>query len=728
MKNHTIPRPVRAFLVLLLLISGVIAFWSGMYTLAFWDDIWSDATYQESSHSYGYLRQYRSDVQELLSLEHQTKNESLTYSQSKSLEALRERLLPENTNFRYQVHDSNGNLLMGNLDGRDIEDVVSLLYLYQYDGQFEPEPTFEDDYFIRQTNESYILCVVTGEETLVFDPSQMTEEELSGSEQYGWRWEWDSAVDDSMSPETVLRSGSWYRSDSDDVRNQECLSYTIEYGLPNQLTVADVFSDQEANYYSALTVVRDLMPVFALFLAITLSLFVLLMRSAGWQKGTDHIVIRARDRWWYELYLAVGFALLMLVLSLGDSISSAYTFSDYPFRAIVTLAIFSFLIAYLVYLLADTTAVRLKAHCLGATSITLRGWRSILRFCRGLWRALLQLPLYGRAVVFFLLYLVGTLLTGATVLLIPFYQGAVLYAICRWIKQWRTIRAAASQVAEGNMDCQIDTKGMYHDLKEHAEQLNSLSNGLNKAVNERMKSEHFKSELITNVSHDLKTPLTSIINYVDLLKKTDIQDPKALEYIEVLDRKSQRLKKLTEDLVEASKASTGSLTVNREHLNVGQLVDQALAEYTDRLAASGLTPVMTLPEEAAYVSADGRHLWRVIDNLLSNCCKYAMPGTRVYLDVARWDGQVILSMKNISREALNVPADALMERFVRGDASRTTEGSGLGLSIARSLTELQGGSFRLAIDGDLFKAVVTFPEAPAQPELPSIPEHGAAPQ
>ncbi len=713
MKNHAIHRPIRALLVLLLLISGVIAFWSGMFTLAFWDEIWSSATYQESSRSYDYLRQYRNDVQELLSLEHQTEHKPLTYSQGKALEALRERLLPENTNFRYQVHDSDGNLIMGNLNSGSIEDAVSVLY--QYDDSLEPEYTVEDDYFIRLSDQYYILCVATSEGELVFDPSQMTAEELSGSEQYGWRWEWDPAVDENGAPEAEPQAGSWFRSDSDDIRAQDRLSYTIEYGLPSQLTVDDGFSRQEAGYDSMLIAARDMMPFFALSLAVAAVLFLLLMRSAGWRKGTDHIVVRTRDRWWYELYLTVGVALLTLVLSLGDSISSAYTFSDYPLRAIVTLAIFSLLIAYFVYLLADTTAVRLKAHIFWPTTMVLWCWRHIRRACRSLWRALLQLPLYGRAVVFFLLYLVGTLLTGATLILIPFYQGAVLYAICRWIKQWRTIRAAASQVAEGNVDCQIDTKGMYHDLKEHAEQLNSLSDGLNKAVNERMKSEHFKSELITNVSHDLKTPLTSIINYVDLLKKTDIQDPKALEYIEVLDRKSQRLKKLTEDLVEASKASTGNLTVNREHLNVGQLADQALAEYADRLAASGLTPVMTLPEEAAYVSADGRHLWRVIDNLLSNCCKYAMPGTRVYLDVARWDGQVILSVKNISHEALNVPAESLMERFVRGDASRTTEGSGLGLSIARSLTELQGGSFRLSVDGDLFKAVVTFPEEPVQP-------------
>ena len=226
-----------------------------------------------------------------------------------------------------------------------------------------------------------------------------------------------------------------------------------------------------------------------------------------------------------------------------------------------------------------------------------------------------------------------------------------------------------------------------------------------------MKSERFKAELITNVSHDLKTPLTSIINYVNLLKTTQQADPQAREYIEVLDRKSQRLKKLTEDLVEASKASTGALSVNREKIGMVQLLDQALGEYEERLEGKRLTVVRTLPEGECYVYADGRHLWRVMDNLLSNCAKYALEGTRVYMEILRGKGSVSLSVKNISREPLNVPPERLMERFVRGDESRTTEGSGLGLSIAKSLTELQGGTFQLVVDGDLFKAVVTLPQA-----------------
>jgi signal transduction histidine kinase len=231
---------------------------------------------------------------------------------------------------------------------------------------------------------------------------------------------------------------------------------------------------------------------------------------------------------------------------------------------------------------------------------------------------------------------------------------------------------------------------------------------MTKAVNERMKSERFKTELITNVSHDLKTPLTSIVSYVDLLKQEDIDSEKAREYIDVLDRQSQRLKKLTTDLVDASKASSGVLTVNLEQVDLGELLRQSAGEYAERFALGRLEPVLTIPETDTVVTADGRLLWRVLDNLLTNVVKYALPGTRVYMDLTAREGQTVVSVKNISREALNIPAEELMERFVRGDASRSSDGSGLGLSIARSLMELMGGELRLTLDGDLFKAELIF--------------------
>ena len=228
------------------------------------------------------------------------------------------------------------------------------------------------------------------------------------------------------------------------------------------------------------------------------------------------------------------------------------------------------------------------------------------------------------------------------------------------------------------------------------------------AVARQMKSERMKTELITNVSHDLKTPLTSLISYVDLLKKEGLTSERAPEYLDVLDRQSQRLKKLTEDLVEASKASTGNIQAKLEDTDVNLLLSQAVGEYSERLAAASLTPVTTLDIAEPHILVDGRLLWRVFDNLLSNVTKYALPGTRVYLTTEARDGKVFVTFRNVSREPLNISAEELMERFVRGDASRNTEGSGLGLSIARSLTELNGGSLALTVDGDLFKATLVF--------------------
>ena len=253
------------------------------------------------------------------------------------------------------------------------------------------------------------------------------------------------------------------------------------------------------------------------------------------------------------------------------------------------------------------------------------------------------------------------------------------------MRQLKTLQTAAQKLAAGDLTYTVDTEKMYPVLKEHGDNLNAVSVGMSRAVNERMKSERFKTELITNVSHDLKTPLTSIVSYVDLLKKEPTESEAAREYIEVLDRQSQKLKKLTTDLVDASKASSGALPVNLEKIDLGELLRQSAGEYTEKFAAASITPVLNAPEAETYVTADGRLLWRVLDNLLGNAVKYAQSGTRLYLELTPGETETVLTLKNISREPLNIPAEELMERFVRGDGSRHTDGSGLGLSIAESV-------------------------------------------
>ena len=269
---------------------------------------------------------------------------------------------------------------------------------------------------------------------------------------------------------------------------------------------------------------------------------------------------------------------------------------------------------------------------------------------------------------------------------------------------------SAKRMGKGDLDTKVDDKYLTGAFKSFAGDLNDLAGVAVVAAQKQLKSERMKTELITNVSHDIKTPLTSIINYVDLLQKPHTPEEEKT-YLEVLNRQSQRLKKLIEDLMEMSKASTGNLTADITKLDAVESVNQALGEFADKLEKAQLTPVFRHPEESVAMMADGRLAWRVLSNLLSNTVKYALPGTRVYIDVMALEGKVIISLKNISRDELNVDADELMERFVRGDDSRNTEGSGLGLNIAKTLMELQKGQLQLLVDGDLFKVTLIFPGA-----------------
>ncbi|MBE6948490.1 MAG: HAMP domain-containing histidine kinase [Ruminococcaceae bacterium] len=272
----------------------------------------------------------------------------------------------------------------------------------------------------------------------------------------------------------------------------------------------------------------------------------------------------------------------------------------------------------------------------------------------------------------------------------------------------RKIQKSGKKIADGEIEYRLDTKHMFGDFKEFGETLNGISEGMGRAVEDKLKSERFKTELITNVSHDIKTPLTSIINYVDLIKKEKPENESVKQYVDVLDRQSSRLKKLIEDLIEASKASTGNLKVTLVPCDLNVLLTQIIGEYEDSMRARALELVVDCPDHATMISADSRHLWRVIDNLINNIRKYAMEGTRVYITLTADETKAYIIFKNISKSPLNITSDELMERFTRGDSSRNTEGSGLGLSIAKSLTEIQNGIFSLDIDGDLFKATLTF--------------------
>ncbi len=275
----------------------------------------------------------------------------------------------------------------------------------------------------------------------------------------------------------------------------------------------------------------------------------------------------------------------------------------------------------------------------------------------------------------------------------------------------QTVVEGMRQLGRGNLDYKVDTADLSSTNRELAEVVNAMGEGLQLAVEARMKNERMQADLITNVSHDIKTPLTSIVNYVDLLKREKIDNSRVQAYLEVLEQKSQRLKQLTEDLVEASKVSSGNVHMEFLTLNLCELIQQVNGEFDERLAARKLDLICSLPRGSVLVGADPRYLWRVMENLYSNAAKYAMPGSRVYVEVVQREETVEFLMKNMSEQPLNIQADELMERFVRGDSSRTTEGSGLGLSIARNLVRLMKGNFEIFVDGDLFKVQITFPGA-----------------
>lgn len=345
-----------------------------------------------------------------------------------------------------------------------------------------------------------------------------------------------------------------------------------------------------------------------------------------------------------------------------------------------------------VYALAD--GVRKMGHKIGG------GINSFLRKLPMTWQWLLA---GGVLLAVFLM----SIMTGSVFLVMVFvalFVAAIVYgAHCFGVLMDRTKR-----MSRGDLHAQAEDKSLVGSFQEFAEDLNALGGVAVVAAQKQLKSERMKTELITNVSHDIKTPLTSIINYVDLLQKPHSPEEEA-QYLEVLARQSDRLKKLIEDLIDMSKASTGNMNVEVRQLDAVEAVNQALGEFADKMTKAQLVPVFRHSEDFVPMTADGRLVWRVLSNLLSNAVKYALPGTRVYLDLMEADGKVLISIKNISREELNVEADELMERFVRGDDSRNTEGSGLGLNIAKSLMELQKGQLELLVDGDLFKVTLIFP-------------------
>lgn len=434
-------------------------------------------------------------------------------------------------------------------------------------------------------------------------------------------------------------------------------------------------------------VIQTIVKLAVSFLAAVIC-FAFLCTVAGKRSDSDEINIGRADKIWSEIqFVVMAVSLYMIVYNYA--IGSIYLYQKY----IIVTAAWALLFQML---LLQIKRIRMRQFLNGF--ITVRFLKTIKRGLLALWYGG---PRMARAMVLVVLVPLVSKTAAGAFILVPI----LMFLTYRYVKSLEAVLDGVKKVKEGQLDYRIEVlqKG---DLKELADDINSISEGLKNAVASEVKSERLKSELLSNVSHDIKTPLTSIITYIHLLKGEKITNQVANEYIEIIDRKSQRLKILTTDLFEAAKATSGDMPVNMKPVDFNEFIMQGIGEFEDRIENAGLEVRISLVNEPVVVLADGNLLWRIFQNIMSNVIKYAMQNSRVYLELTSSDKYAMLEVKNISAHELNIPAEELMERFQRGDKSRTTEGSGLGLSIARSLIELQNGFFEIDIDGDLFKVKI----------------------
>ena len=456
-------------------------------------------------------------------------------------------------------------------------------------------------------------------------------------------------------------------------------------------------------------------PIYATILSIGLLIIITiyLFWAIGHKEGEEGIALNSIDKIPYEILVFVCLMILSVALAVVVNIGGTINY------VILLVGFLGYLVCYaMCAIIGVTTIKRIKAKKFIKSFLIYKIGKWCFDKIQGWLRTINQNATENKRIFwYYLLFIIISIMlaslfyTGiAIILLIGFWIWAY-YQIKKYILEQEKIKNALKDIYEGKSnDVHLNESELKGALKEMAIYVNDIASGFSNAINESLKSERLKTELITNVSHDIKTPLTSIINYVDLLKKENIQDEKVKEYIDILDKKSQRLKKLTEDLVEASKVSSGNVKLNLENININELFNQTIGEFKDRFEEKNLIIETTIPNDNIKINADSRYLYRIIENLFSNITKYALEGSRVYIDIIEKEKIIDISIKNISKDKLNISSDELMQRFVRGDKSRYTEGSGLGLSIAKSLTELQGGTFDIIIDGDLFKVHIIWPK------------------
>lgn len=491
-------------------------------------------------------------------------------------------------------------------------------------------------------------------------------------------------------------------------------SYTPKFAENSNQALSNEFIEILKPYQ---TIIYVLVPISTMM---TILILLYLSISIGHKKGVEGISTTDFDKIPLEIIFGIGVAIftIIMLMTFGGT-----TPSDISLE--VSLVVTAYFSIYIVItIIFDTFVRRLKAKTFWKSTIIGKIFKQLGKIFSKLEKFFKELKgtskFFDKTTKKFILDCVIAIFFAVIILLI-FHEDLVftavletvivvifIFRLLKAIADYDKIEEKLKEMYEGNNNDALERKEFLPEFYQSVDYINDISNGFERAIQDRIKSERLKTELITNVSHDIKTPLTSIINYIDLLKKEEIKNEKANEYIEILDSKSQRLKKLIEDLVEASKVSTGNVKLQLEKINIVELLNQAIGEFEDKFEAKKLEILLEAKESEIYILADSRYMYRIVENLFSNISKYALENSRVYIDIIKKSNEVYIEMKNISKEKLNISAEELMQRFVRGDKSRTTEGSGLGISIAQNLTEIQKGVFNLKLDGDLFRVELIF--------------------